>query len=310
MNRLRLHATGFLGGACLLAGCTGKPAAPASSTTAQPQPGGSRAEVAALLGVDPRPRQQSPAPARAPVKAAALQMDVYQITVPYGAISRSDEFWKRVDEDSVDPATYDLLLKNGIRVGVAPNVEWDYFKAIIDEYPAATQRGSASGYGGAGAMELSLAKDVLFQNLFLLTDRGFYGRSYDECENLLAVTFQPMPRRPEFARVKVCPVVRGLRKRYEVSGRGEEREIRYVNPEQLYDVNLEAEVKAGSFLVVAPSNQAQWPTSLGNTFLLKPGAAEQFELVLLLVPRLVSLEELPPVAPVPVPEGSGRKSGG
>src|SRR5687767_5663780 len=50
---------------------------------------------------------------------AVAALDVYQLTVPLGAVSRSQEFWKRVNETSVDVATCDLLQKNGFRVGVA-----------------------------------------------------------------------------------------------------------------------------------------------------------------------------------------------
>src|SRR5687768_16144984 len=49
----------------------------------------------------------------------AVHLDMYQFTVPHGGVSRSEEFWKRVDEQRIDVATYDLLLKNGLRVGVA-----------------------------------------------------------------------------------------------------------------------------------------------------------------------------------------------
>jgi len=64
--------------------------------------------------------------------AAVQAMDVYEVTVPFGAVSRSQEFWKRVNETSVDVATYDLLQKNGFRVGVAPAAEWSYFRAITN----------------------------------------------------------------------------------------------------------------------------------------------------------------------------------
>src|SRR5579859_514682 len=57
------------------------------------------------------------APRRAP--QLVILLDIYDVTVPLGAISGNDEFWKRVDEDQVDVAAHDLLLKNGVRFGIA-----------------------------------------------------------------------------------------------------------------------------------------------------------------------------------------------
>src|SRR5277367_3566362 len=48
-----------------------------------------------------------------------VQLDIYQLEVPFGALSRDDEFWKRVDETQINPADYDVLVKNGVRVGIA-----------------------------------------------------------------------------------------------------------------------------------------------------------------------------------------------
>lgn len=220
------------------------------------------------------------------------QLAIYQITVPLGAISRSEEFWKRVDEQRIDIATYDLLLKNGIRVGVGANSEWSYFKGIIDQYPAAARKAVATG-GEAGAVELEMKKSVAFQNIFYLSDENvLYGRTYERCENLIGISFQPAPRKPGTVRMSVCPRVRSLRKRFEVSIRNEEREIEYVCPENLYDLNLIADVPLDGFLVIAPSTHAKLPSSLGSNFLVGQGLAEQYEQVILLVPQVRGGREL------------------
>src|SRR4051812_45992675 len=48
------------------------------------------------------------------------KLDVYVLSLPLGTVSRNEEFWKRVNEQALDVATYDLLFKNGVRVGEAP----------------------------------------------------------------------------------------------------------------------------------------------------------------------------------------------
>src|SRR5688572_30381845 len=76
------------------------------------------------------------AAAQAPVQ---LQIDLYHLSVPFGTVSGNEAFWKRVDEQAVDVATYDLLLKNGVRVGVAPVAEWERFRRVIEDHPAVTK---------------------------------------------------------------------------------------------------------------------------------------------------------------------------
>ena len=116
-------------------------------------------------------------------------LDVYQLTVPYGAVSRSQEFWKRINETSVDVATSDLLQKNGLRVGVAPASEWSYFRAIIEQFPAVTRHMAVTG-GGEGSLELSMKQGVEFQNLAYLTDDNtLIVRTYEHCEDLIAVAY-------------------------------------------------------------------------------------------------------------------------
>ncbi|MDB5329187.1 MAG: hypothetical protein JWP03_338 [Phycisphaerales bacterium] len=214
-----------------------------------------------------------------------MELDVYQLTVPVGGVSRNEKFWKHVDEDHLDLATHDLLLKNGVRVGIGPNSEWDYFKALIDQYGPTARIGSAAPVR-KGTLELPLRTGVDFQDIFYLNDRGvLYGRSYQKCDNLLSVTFEPVPRQPSDARIALCAVVRGLRKQYEVTVLNEERDIEYKRPEYLYDLRFKQDVPQDHFLVLAPSTVSAISSSLGNTFFVRPGPAEPSETVLIFCPR-------------------------
>jgi hypothetical protein len=222
-------------------------------------------------------------------------LDVYHLTLPVGAVSRSEEFWKRVDEQGVDVATYDLLQKNGFRVGVAPAQEWDYFRGILEQYPATTNKVTVTA-GDAGSLELMMKKGIDSQYLFYLSDDNtLRGRSYDRCENLLSVTFQAAPRKAGQVRVTMCPVVRCTRGEFQISVTNAEREYEYVRPERLYDLNLTCDIPTDGFLVVAPSTMAKWSATLGNAFLVDGGTAERFEHVLLMVPRPTRVTEVGPV---------------
>ncbi len=220
-----------------------------------------------------------------------LQIDVYQLHVPIGTVSRNEQFWKRIDEQCVDVATCDLLYKNGVRVGAASRGEWDYFKSIMEQHPAITQVSSVVGYDGK-PVELPMRKDVTDQRIFYFdSSNQLLGRSFDVSENFIAMTFLPAPRKANTVRIALCPVVRAQRKKLEYSVANEERpEITYTYPERLYDLNLRADISEDQFFVVAPSGESTWPTSLGNNFFIADAAAEKMEVVLLLVPKMVPMD--------------------
>lgn len=212
-------------------------------------------------------------------------LDVYQLTLPLGAVSRSDEFWKRVDEHGVDIGTYDLLQKNGFRVGVAPAAEWAYFRGILEQFPAVTKHTTVTA-GESGALDLLMKKEIDSQYLFYLSDDNrLIGRTFDRCSNYLSITFGAAPRKAGQVRVTMCPMVRGARGEFQISVTDEEREYEYVRPERLYELNLCSDVPVNGFLVVAPSTMAKWSSTLGSAFLVDGGASERFEHVLLMVPR-------------------------
>ncbi|HEX8522637.1 MAG TPA: hypothetical protein VF669_10305 [Tepidisphaeraceae bacterium] len=222
----------------------------------------------------------------------AVQVTIYQLSVPFGTVSRNEKFWKRIDESAVDLTTYETLFKNGVRVGEAPTEEWEYFRKIMEENPAVTRVNSLVSMDGK-TVELPLKKDIQHQNIFYFdaSNPKPHGRTYESCENLMTMVLQPAPRKRDTVRLTLCPVVRAVRKRLEFSTRNrEEGEIVYQQPERLYDLNLRVDVPLNTFFVVSPSGQATWPTSLGNTFLVSEGAAERMETVLLLVPQIVKME--------------------
>ena len=83
-----------------------------------------------------------------------------------------------------------------------------------------------------------------------------------------------------------------MRKELQYSATNEQvGEISFVRPERLYEMNLRADVPTDSFLIVAPSDQSTWPTSIGNSFLVTDGTAERTETVLLVVPKPIHLVE-------------------
>jgi hypothetical protein len=230
-----------------------------------------------------------------------IVLDVYHLLLPAGAVSNSDEFWKRIDEDAIDVATHDLLLKNGIRIGLGHDNDWPYFKGLLGKHPSSKQSRLRSEPGKEGYLELGMRTTIPEQSIFGIDDQGVdWGRRFEKCDDLLGISFIASTHNPGEAVVKVCPIVRGLRQTYSVSIlNNEETQIEQNHSEHLYDMRCEAVIPVNTFLIVSPSKQAsQLATSLGATFLTSEGKAEPLEHVLVLVPRAFRTNETPPPADI------------
>lgn len=272
-----------LGGLLLSAGCTSAPDAEAME----------RADLrrqASLLSADYRSNASKGREEDARPAQTRLRMELYHLRLPHRMVSYNDAFWARVDENAVDVATYDLLFKNGVRVGTAPIAEYDYFRDLMSEHPVVTRKDEFIGRE-ARDIELEVRKEIQTQNIFYLDSSNTnQGRTYDNCVNLITASFQAAPRKAGCVRVAMCPVVKSTRKRLEYTPSNAEREISYISPERIYDLNLVVDIPPDHFLIIAPSNEATWPTSIGNSFLVHDGPAERYEDVLIFVPTLVQGE--------------------
>lgn len=223
---------------------------------------------------------------RTPGQPNSFHLDVYQVAVPIGAVSDSPDFWRRVDEERIDPATKDLLLKNGLRAGTAASDDWEFFRALIERHPHFTRSGSAVATG-TGAIELPMRKNVPTQDIWLY--RGQYqlaGRTYDRCDDLIGVSFWPDPRRADEMRISISPTIRSTRARLEVNRNNEELHFVERRPEFLYELNLRTVVPTDRFLVLGLSPEGRRPSSLGHQFLTIDEDVERKEQVLVFVPRL------------------------
>jgi hypothetical protein len=273
-----------------LAGCPAtQPAPPATGPIVKVAPDG------ILAPIEPppdaiRPAQASVMPETGP---AVVALDVYQLSVPLGSISRSEEFWKRVDESAIDVGTYDVLLKNCVRVGIGDDKDWPFFKALIDNNHVSAMRGSSSP-SAQGSLELKLKDHMPTEDVFWTDDHDIQtGRTFEDCENYLSITFQPHQRKLDHAILNVCPLVRGTRKflRFTVLNH-EEPELESVCPEQIFEMAVEADVPPDHFLILAPTADSHPMMSIGRTFFVKAGAAQEMETVLILSPRTLHLMQL------------------
>ena len=220
-------------------------------------------------------------------------LDVYQIALPFGATSRSPDFWRYVDEERLDPASKDLLLKNGVRAGLASNDDWEFFKGQIELHPHTARSGSAVA-SATGRIELPMKENVPEQTIFFLTASGTpQGRTYLKCSDLFGVSFWPDARRRAEMVLTLSPAVRATWVERSFTSRGEERSFTEVRPEWLYELNLQLNIPPDRFLVMGLSGEGERPSSLGHQFLTLKGGAEMQEQVLVFVPRITSARRPP-----------------
>jgi len=250
---------------------------------------GNTGEIRSLTG--------DPSADPAPANRTGVRMAVYAVSVPRGAVSANDAFWKRVDETAVPPQRYEMLFINGFRVGVGRADQWEYFRDLLSRHPAEHQLNAVTAFDEV-SVEVPVRRGVDGQTLGVFGENGLELTTYEKSDNLIALSFLPAPRRNDAARVALAPIVRSRRGRLESTETNGERKLRTVAPSRIYDLSLAVEVPFGQFLVISPSTDTARQTSIGRNFLLLDKDAEQNELVLIVVPTRVELKP-EPVKPSP-----------
>lgn len=299
----------------LLGGCAGRntePPSPTPMTTSIPLRQVSLAQLAGLAE-SPTPRAVPASPATQPTGAPThsrspatprdatpapqlfYHLVVFRISVPLGTISGNEALWKPVDETVVSPATYDLLWKNGVRVGTAPLEMLRHLDQYLENNPDSSS--SIVGFE-AQHVELAATRDIPQQNVFFL-DRNnvLHGRSYDRCDNVLYLSFNAAPRRPGLVRISIAPAVLSFRKRleYSLASNRPDREIRFFAPKVYYDINLRVDLPMDRFLLVAPSPESMFETSIGRLFFTTETPTERLERAFVILVRARPVEgALPP----------------
>ncbi len=220
-----------------------------------------------------------------------VNLSIFQYRVPMGTISRSADFWKRVDENAVNAPTHDILQRNGIRVGIAPYADMESFLKVL------AGRGTLARpwmlvASNVRTFEVPMKEHVDSQVIYHYDEKQTFPiRSYDNCDNVFVLEFQPAPRRAGDVRLGIVPMVRSLRKKLVAIGDIDTREIEVITPEKLFELNLKTDLAVENFLIVGPSAEASARMSLGHAFLVEEGQVKRYENVLLIIPQAVQMNE-------------------
>jgi hypothetical protein len=285
-------------GLSVLVGCqTGgvRPAHPSSqSTTASSGALPSGAPVPMQMMVTVRSEQPEDPRDPQPQIRSMVNLDIYYLDLGAGAVSNNKEFWKRIDEEAVGVGNRDVLEKNGIRAGIAPRSEADFFGKFFTTQPHHTRKSRVDGFHSE-TIKMEMETPFDRQDLFVYHkgQQQPEGRSYESGVNNLMLTFGPTPRNSSSVRITICPVVHSQRQRMEFTSRNQEVQNTVNEDDCIYDVSLTTDVPEDSFLILAPGGDAARSMSVGGSFLLKRNQTERREQVILLVPTFLRVDGKP-----------------
>ncbi|MGA2443378.1 MAG: hypothetical protein ABSH08_20695 [Tepidisphaeraceae bacterium] len=234
---------------------------------------------------------------------------IYRLQMPFGANSRDDSFWKLLDEDVVDVPTNLNLNRNGLRVGRGWVADWpEYLKLLIAESAIKIEEiDYAAGWSFEDALQ-PMSGVLPEELLFIYDDHGLTMRSFDDCQNLLSLKFQWVPRKPGTIRLTICPVIEAWRTRRDYSLSDDPPEAKYLERLNYYDLHFRADVAPGEFLALGTSTATEDPNRVGSRFLTRDGPNQRYEQVLILVGQSVPMKGMKNRAAAPATTQSAKGS--
>ena len=249
-----------------------------------------REQRAALQGdrVIPKPAEPEALDAQ-PRLSRRFALRVYELSLPTGQVSDNEQLWRRIDEQAVGVGAYDLLWTNGLRVGVAGNEEMSHVAETLARNEAPMQQ----IFGGSETLQiqqLPVGEQLPRQTVFWFDqDKQPVGRTFRDVELKLNVAFEPAPGQRNAVRIGVRPVVKGLQRETRVRANGQDYLVDEGYESTPLDVQVLADVPLGSFLLVSPSPDGQWDTSVGKVFFADQNDGEPMERILLIVPQRIEV---------------------
>jgi hypothetical protein len=266
----------------------------------------------------PPPPQSAVSPAAPPPAASDAKAPLtgsgiitgtmYHLQMPFGANSRDEAFWKLLDEDVVDVETNLNLNRNGLRVGRGRIADWPDFLKLLNAESAIKLK--QTDFTAAPVFEDARVEmsDVLPEELlFIYDDHGLTMRSFDNCQNLLSMTFQWAPRKPRTIRLTVCPVIMAWRTRRDYSLSDDPPAVKYLERLNYYDLHFIADIAPGEFLALGTTTATEDPNRIGSRFLTRDGPNQRYEELLILVGQSVPMKGMKshPAAPASTQSAKG-----
>ncbi len=221
----------------------------------------------------------------------AVQFNVLQVQAPLGEFSRSQKIWDHLDEQAVGVETQMHLQRNGLRVGLGTQESWPPVHAILETVSRRIVRMVPPSPPNSLAVNLLLNNDPLDQTVFSYRSNGtLSGGSFAGATDVFRITWEFNSDNIEQVVVYITPEVR-----QDQSGVSFKPTPLGVAQVPVYEGKVFQEltcrlvVGPGGYIVLGPAADVARVGLLGREFLVTPIDAEPYEMILVIVPRVLDL---------------------
>jgi hypothetical protein len=223
----------------------------------------------------------------------AVQFDVLQVQAPLGEFSRSQKIWDHLDEQAVGTEMQMILQRNGLRVGLGTPESWPPVHAILQGVQRRIVRTLPPSPPNSVSVSLRLNNDPLDQTIFFFRpDRSLAGAWFAGATDVFRITWEFNSDNIEQVVVYLTPEVR-----QDQSGVTFKATPQGVAPVPIYEGRVFKElacrlvVSPGGYIVLGPGEDVSHVGLLGREFLVTPIDGEPYEMILVIVPRVLDLSK-------------------
>lgn len=227
----------------------------------------------------------------------AVQFEVLQVQAPLGEFSRSQKIWDHLDEQAVGTEMQMTLQRNGLRAGLGSQESWPPVRAILDTVQHRIVRTLPPAPPNSVSVSLQLNNEPVDQTIFFFrANRTLSGDTFPGASDVLRITWEFNNDNVEQVVVYVTPEVRQNQ-----SGVSFKATPFGVAPVPIYEgrifkeLGLRLVVSPGGYIVLGPGEDVSHVGLLGREFLVTQIDGEAYETVLVIVPRVLDLNQQAPV---------------
>lgn len=228
-------------------------------------------------------------PARPPQAYLVVRLRLVTVEVPVGMASGSEEIWSYLEEEPVRSIGPAGLGRNGIRVGLGRQDNWQDLARILKRLTGQSPKQNLVVAMPGQPLPIVLKENQAEQTIFLFhDDRTLRGADYPQAsDNVLAIVCTLDEDDSSKVLVTMTPQVRSIRAqtRFVVTSEGP-RIVAEPEVSSFTQLTCQAMVPSQDFLVIGPGAYSQRPTSLGHHFLVKKKQGMEFETLLVLIPEV------------------------
>ncbi len=220
-----------------------------------------------------------------PSDVVNLAFDLLRTELPVESIRHSKKVWNHVDELRIDSALSGRLARNGLRIGAASVDAWPAIRTILDSCGARAHREQLLPQTGLPVV-VELGTIESSESIFCYAPDGrLVGQTFPAGGKLITFGYRVHPELGGYVDLKVSLEVRHDRGVMTWERRdGIIRQVPALDRRVFEDLSVLLSLKAGEFLVIGPSKEADNEYLLGSRFFMRQRGDIRYEVLLLVTP--------------------------